>query len=239
MSNKNLTKYSQIKHSFDQKASTYDDFNIIQKIASKAVVHDIVDKPKNILELGSGSGQIYSQIPWNLEYYKAVDMSKVMCYKHPKADNIDVVCANFDSYKFLETIIDERYDCVVSSSALQWSQNLDNILKTIKNISPRFVIAMFTANTFKTIFDITGNISPILTKNSIKQKFEKYLKCEFETHDYKLKFKQKKDLFGFIKNSGVSAGVRLSYKQAKNLWQKYDKDYLEFEVIYIKAEPKL
>ncbi len=234
-----MTTYKQIQDNFDKKASVYDDFNIIQKIVSKAVVRDIKNKPKKILELGSGSGQIYKQITWDVEYYKAVDFSKDMCDKHPKYSNVSVQHTNFDDYKFLHSLKNQRYDCVVSASALQWSQNLDNILKTIYKISPSVVVAMFTSNTFKSIFSITKKTSPILDIQTIKTTFERYFICEFEIHNYKLKFPHKKGVFGFIKNSGVSANDSLTYKQAKELLLKYDKDYLEFEVIYIKGKPRL
>ncbi|RLA75639.1 MAG: methyltransferase [Epsilonproteobacteria bacterium] len=233
-----MTTSNQIQNSFDKKANIYENFNIIQKIVSKAVVRDIKNEPKKILELGCGSGQIYKQIHWEIKQYKAVDFSQIMCDQHPKDKNLQVVLANFDDTNFLKILKNERYDYVVSSSALQWSNNIDNLLKILQKISPNIAIAMFTSNTFKNIFDITKKISPILDKNSIKKRFDKYFLCEYETHNYKLKFENKKDIFRFIKNSGVSAGVKLNFIEAKNLWQNYDKDYLQFEVIYINTNTK-
>jgi malonyl-CoA O-methyltransferase len=234
-----LTTYRKIQQNFDKNASVYENFNIVQKIVSKAVVFDIKNKPTKILELGCGSGQIYKQLPWDINSYVAVDFSKDMCYKHPKDSCVKVVLANFDDTEFLQSLKLERYDYVISASALQWSKNLEKVLQTVRKISSNIVIAMFTSNTFKTIFDITKKTSPILDKQTTKKLFEKYFVCEFETHDYKLKFQHKKDIFGFIKNSGVSASDSLTYKEAKNLWQNYDKDYLQFEVIYIKGKPRL
>jgi len=53
-----------------------------------------------------------------------------------------------------------------------------------------------------------------------------------------LEIYSKKDLFKYIKNSGVSGDSDLSFKEAKNLYKNYNKTYLEFEVIFIKALPK-
>jgi len=44
-------------------------------------------------------------------------------------------------------------------------------------------------------------------------------------------------MFRYIKKSGVSGGEKqLSYKQIKHLMKAYPLDYLEFEVLFIKAD---
>ena len=57
---------------------------------------------------------------------------------------------------------------------------------------------------------------------------------------YKLEFENKKDLFDYIKKSGVSGGNdSLDFKDAKKLYKEYNLNYLEFEVIFVKTISKL
>lgn len=228
---------NKVQNEFSKYANRYNSHNIIQQIVSKALVREISSKPKRILELGSGSGQVFKNIDFDYDYYKAIDFSLTMCNIHPKKKNLDVVCLDFDSVNFYENIKNERYDLVLSSSALQWSQNLSKIITTLKDITNEINMVLFTSNTFKSVFDITKTKSPILDIETIKNAFNKSFKCKYEVISYKLKFNNKKDLFNYIKNSGVSGNSKpLSFKEAKNLYKNYNSNYLEFEVIFIKGK---
>jgi malonyl-CoA O-methyltransferase len=226
---------NKINKEFSKHAKEYNSYNIIQQIVSKALVRELDFEPKRILELGCGSGQVFKNIDFDFEYYKAIDFSSSMCEIHPKQENLEVLCLDFDSQEFIDSIKDNSYDIVLSSSALQWSQNLSLILKTLKDISKNIQMVLFTSNTFKTIFDITQTKSPILSSKSIKNSFNKYYDCHYEILNYKLEFENKKKLFDYIKNSGVSGGKKLSFSEAKKLYQNYTLDYLEFEVVFVKG----
>jgi len=227
-----------VKNEFSKYANQYNSYNIIQQIVAKSIIRDINFEPKRILELGCGSGQIIKNISWDFDYYKAIDFSQNMCNLHPTGKNIDVKCFDFDTNSFIENIKNDKYDVVISSSALQWSKDLSKIIKTLSSISPKIFAVLFTSNTFKTIQTITNNNSPILDENSIKEAFSKYCDCEFETIKYNLEFDNKKKLFDYIKKSGVSGGKVLEFKDAKKLYKEYNLNYLEFEVIFIKAFSK-
>jgi len=228
-----------VKKQFSQYANQYNNHNIIQQIVAKSIVRDIKNEPKKILELGCGSGQIYKHISWDVEYYKAIDFASEMCELHPKADNLVVECHDFDTESFHNSIKNETFDLVISSSALQWSNNLNKIIKRLSLVSNEINAALFTSNTFKRIQDITQTKSPILSQEEIKKSFDKYCDCECEVFNYNLEFDNKKDLFNYIKKSGVSGGAnKLSFKESKVLLKEYDLNYLEFEVIFIKAFSK-
>ncbi len=227
---------SKVQKEFSKHANEYNHYNIIQQIVSKALVRELPFKPKRILELGCGSGQIFKNIDFDFEYYKAIDFSQNMCDIHPKKENLDIVCLDFDSEEFYDNIKKDSYDMVLSSSALQWSQNLSKIVKSLQSISPNINMVLFTSQTFKTIFELTGKKSPILDIDSIKKAFDEYYSCEYEILNYKLEFDDKKKLFDYIKNSGVSGGSKLIYKEAKHLYKNYSLEYLEFEVVFIKGK---
>jgi len=228
-----------VKKQFSKYANQYNNHNIIQQIVAKSIVRDIKSQPKRILELGCGSGQIYKNITWDIDYYKAIDFSDSMCELHPKAPNVKVECHDFDNSSFHESIKDEKFDLVISASALQWSKDLGKIVKRLTTITSEINAVLFTSNTFKTIQNITNTKSPILSLTEIKEAFSLHCDCEFEVYNYNLEFDNKKELFDYIKKSGVSgANSKLSYRDSKLLLQKYDLNYLEFEVIFVKAFSK-
>lgn len=229
-----------VKNQFSKYAKEYQNHNIIQQIVAKSLVRELTSQPKRILELGCGSGQVFSHISWEIDFYKAIDFSASMCELHPKASNIEVKCFDFDTQEFINEIKNDSYDIVLSSSALQWSKDLSKIIKHISYITNEINAVLFTSNTFKTIQKITKIKSPILDESSIKKAFSKYFKCEFETIMYKLEFDDKKELFDYIKKSGVSGGnTSLDFKEAKKLYKEYNLNYLEFEVIFVKTISKL
>jgi len=225
-----------IQHQFSKYAKEYNKYNIIQQIVSKALVREIQGSPQKILELGCGSGQVFKNIDFDFLSYTALDFSQDMCDIHPKASNLEIKCINFDSDDFINYLEDKEYDMVLSSSALQWSVNLSEIIKTLYKVSDKVNMVLFTSNTFKTIFKLTNTHSPILDSCTIKNSFDKYYNCEYEILNYKIEFETKKELFDYIKNSGVGGGNnKLSYKDAKYLYKNYTLNYLEFEVIFIKG----
>ena len=229
-----------VENQFSKYAKDYKNHNIIQQIVAKSLIRELKFQPKRILELGCGSGQVYKHISWEIDFYKAIDFSSSMCELHPKGEKIQVKCFDFDTQEFLDEIKDNQYDIILSSSALQWSKDLAKIIKHLYFITNEINAVLFTSNTFKTIQNITKTKSPILDEESIKEAFSKYFKCEFETILYKLEFDNKKDLFDYIKKSGVSGGTAsLNFKDAKKLYKEYDLNYLEFEVIFVKTISKL
>jgi len=228
-----------VENQFSKYANEYNNHNIIQQIAAKSLIRELKSKPKRVLELGCGSGQVYSCIDWEIEYYKAIDFSASMCQLHPKAKNVEVKCFDFDSDEFFEDTKNDNFDLVLSSSALQWSKDLSKIIKHLSSITKEINAVLFTSNTFKTIQEITKTKSPILDEDSIKEAFLKFFNCEFETILYKLEFDNKKDLFDYIKKSGVSGEKSLSYSDSKKLYKEYPYNYLEFEVIFVKTISKL
>ena len=225
-----------VQEQFSKHANEYNSNNIIQQIVSKALVRDIVGKPQRILELGCGSGQVFKNINFDFEYYKAIDFSKEMCDIHPKHKKLELVCLNFDTEEFHKNLENEKYDLILSSSALQWSKDLSKILQSLSKVSDTINMVLFTSNTFKTIFELSNTISPILDLKEIKNNFDKFYTCEYEVLNYKLEFENKKDLFNYIKNSGVSGNQNtLSFEKAKHLYKNYNLGYLEFEVVFVKG----
>ena len=217
---------------FDQNAQSYQRYKIIQTRVANNLVRGITKKGRNILDLGAGSGEVYRAIDWEFDRFIAVDMSANMLRLHPD-DKVEKRLCDFDKDECFSSFSKEPIDLVISSSALQWSQDLDHTLANIAKISSNVAFALFTSNTFATIHQMLGITSPIYSKEQIIDTLRRHFMLHLETRAYKLFFVEKKELFDYIKKSGVSSGQkRASIKELRTLIREYPLNYLEFEVVF-------
>ena len=231
-----IISQTKIVREFSKRANSYNSYSIIQNEVAKKVAKMIDGSNLNVLDLGCGSGAIYKIIQDKIKLFVGVDLAENMCMLHPKDKNVTILNTSFDDKLLYKQFDSDSFDIIVSSSALQWSCNRDLLYKNILRLSNRFVFAIFTSKTFSHLHNFC-NLSPLLPSrqtlmNEAKRVFKDNI--EFEILRYRLDFDNTKDLFAYIKKSGVSGGVkRLSYKEAKSLYKNYDRDFLEFEVLII------
>jgi malonyl-CoA O-methyltransferase len=227
---------------FSRFAHEYNSHNIIQSRVAKKLVSMLEnDYYPFVLDLGSGSGAVYKEMlnkNIKIEKFVALDFSKEMLSLHPKANNIQTVCSDFNNNNFDE-YRNKEFSILISSSALQWSIDLPTVLNSISRLASKHYFAFFTSKTFSTLHNIAGVKSPIYSKESIVDSLHAYKIDVLEEVEYHLSFDSVLEMFRYIKRSGVSGGAGvLSYKEMKNIMKNYPFDYLEFEVVFIKAEAK-
>jgi len=222
---------------FCQNAQSYNRHNIIQDKVAKYLISKINYKPKNILDLGAGSGAIYKLIDWDIDRFIAVDFADDLLNLHPKHDSIEFITADFDDENLYKNI--GISDLAIASSSLQWSKNLPKTLSMIAKHTRYIAFAIFCDKTFKSIREITKLNTFLMPSKDILDQIDKYFEIEYEVIEYKLKFDDNLSKFRYIKNSGVSGGNKqLSYKQMKNLIKNYPLKYLEFEVLFVWGKVK-
>ncbi len=227
---------------FSRFANLYDRYNTIQSRVAKRLTSKIDIKDYNrILDIGCGSGLIYKNIIKSIKFneFVALDFSKKMLDIHPTSKNIKKIYFDFNNREDFNTLKNSSYDFIISSSALQWSRDLDMTLKEISRLSNLFYFSIFTSGTFRTLHQIAGIKSPIYDKEYIEEVVNRYYISSFELINYRLKFSNIYEMLRYIKRSGVSGGKRqLSYLQIKDIIRNYPLNYLEFEVLFIKAISK-
>ena len=164
-----------------------------------------------------------------------MDSAQGMCEKHPKSDLVSVVHRNFEEVDFQEEILcGAPFDLVISSSALQWAGNIEELIKFSSKLSKNIAFAIFTRNTFADIYRLSGLKTFLPNVNELVMITKKYFDIEYEVKKYRLDFEDNLSKFRYIKKSGVSGGERkLTITQTKKLIKNYPHDYLEFEVIFI------
>lgn len=214
---------------FSRHAHTYDAHTQVQKEVARYLLSPIQNRPQKVLDLGCGSGAIYQMISWHMDSFTAVDCSKQMLEKHPRGNNIHVVCEDFDVWE-----TSQRYDLIVSSSALQWSNNLPSIIERMAHSCTQGAFAVFTDKTFETLYRLSGRKSFLPEAKTLLSSFEEHFTCKHEVRNFTQHFPDTLSLFRHIKRSGVSGGEKvLSVAKMKKLIHEYPHSFLEFEVLFV------
>lgn len=225
-----------VKREFSKYAQHYGQYNIIQTKVIQKLLADLPQRPLSILDLGCGSGTLYQEINWPLQHYVGVDFAKGMLKLHPKAESVTCLLGDFNDPALFEQLRHEQFDRIFSASALQWAVDLERVFSSIKRLQTPVSLAIFTGNTFKTLFETAG-LPPLLRSAEEVIAFaQKSFDAEYEVVNYTLSFDSVREMFRYIKRSGVSGARRaLDYRQTKQLMRSYPLDYLEFEVVFIKS----
>lgn len=223
-----------ISSEFSKNALHYGSYNVIQKRVIERLFKKLDYEPKKILDLGCGSGAVCSKIDWEYDSFTGVDFALGMLDLHPKSEKIETIYGDFNDATLFGKSLEMSYEHIFSASALQWADDLERIFCEIKKLDARFSLAIFSSNTFKTL-NKTANLTPILrSAKEIEELQKKHLDAEMEVVQYKLEFETTRDMFRYIKKSGVSGSRRvLSYRETKKLMRDYPLNYLEFEVVFL------
>ncbi|HSR73448.1 MAG TPA: methyltransferase domain-containing protein [Sulfurovum sp.] len=225
---------------FSRFAHKYDTYNVIQAEVARSLVEQLPNtRYTTIIDIGCGSGEVYKNLgkmDRTFDHFIALDSSEEMLQIHPSGHKIEKICADFNKPETFDTFSLEEPSLVISSSALQWSMDLDFTLSEISKKSTNAYFTLFTSNTFKTLHQTAKITSPIYSQSVLRSTIERYYDAAFEVKEYRLYFESVREMFNYIKKSGVSGGEKqLSYKQTKHLMESYPLDYLEFEVLFVKG----
>ena len=223
-----------ISSEFSKYAEHYGSHNIIQnRVADKLTSH-LKGEPKNILDLGCGRGAICKNVSWKYDSFTAVDFAPGMIELHPASQTVKTINGNFNKQSLFKELQGNSYDYIVSASALQWADDLAFVFKNIKKLDAPVALAIFTSNTFRTLNETASLDSILRSADEVNALQKKYFEAEFEVVNYRLEFESTREMFKYIKQSGVSGSRKvLDYKQTKKLMREYPLNYLEFEVAFI------
>ncbi|ADN10176.1 methyltransferase domain-containing protein [Sulfurimonas autotrophica] len=223
-----------VSSEFSKYAMHYGSYNVIQQKVADKLLSFVASKPKNILDLGCGNGAMAKKISWKYNKLMAVDFAPGMLELHPKSENIECIYGNFNDANLFELLKEYNFDYILSASALQWADDMEKIFEQLQTLHIPVALAVFTANTFETLYKTAGLEPLLINTDKLNALQKKYFNANFEVVHYKLEFDNVRDMFRYIKKSGVSASRNvLSYKEMKKLMQEYPLNYLEFEVAFI------
>lgn len=223
-----------VHEEFSRYASQYGRHNVIQAKVAQKLIADTLDLPRKILDLGCGNGALFSGIDWDIENFIGVDFSETMLAHHPVTSKTELILGDFNDPELFTKLSSMTIDRLYSSSALQWADDLEAVFKSIQTLNTPVSLAVFTAGTFKTLYETAG-LSPILkSPDEIIEIANRHFNAQFEIVRYVLEFDTVREMFRYIKRSGVSGGRRvLDFSQTKRLMEGYPLKLLEFEVVFI------
>lgn len=219
---------------FSKYASSYGKYNVIQTRVAEKLIDDTPGYPGRILDLGCGNGTLFSRIPWELESFTGVDFSESMLSHHPHPPAVKLVLGDFNDQSLFGRLGGLSLERIYSASALQWAHDLEEVFRSIRTLDAPVSLAIFTSGTFKTLYE-TARLDPILkSSDEVMEIAGRYFDAEYEIVRYALEFDSVREMFRYIKRSGVSGGRRvLDVARTKALMRDYPIDYLEFEVLFI------
>lgn len=229
-----------VQSEFSKYADQYGNYNIIQEKVVRKLLNDLQEQPRRILDLGCGKGALFSAIDWDVEHFVGVDFAPGMLELHPKeGDNVEVlecVYGDFNDVTLFEQLSYNDFDRIFSASALQWADDLENVFRNIAYLKKPVSLAIFSGSTFKTLFETAG-VKPLLrSSDEVEELAKRYFNAKIKIVQYQLAFDSVREMFRYIKRSGVSGNRNLlGYKEMKTLMNSYPLDYLEFEVVFIQT----
>ena len=223
-----------IRRSFSLNAYAYNDVNVIQKRVIEHLVSLLKDRPKRLLDIGCGRGGVIESLPYRPELFVGVDFAEGMLKLHPKGEHIALLQRDFNDPQTFEELKAFRFDRIVSASALQWANDLDATLAQIASLQTPVTLAIFTSGTFRTLYE-TAKLTPILRDEATTRRLlAKHFDGPLETLRFTLRFASVRDMFRYMKRSGVGAGRNvLSVKAMRALMRHYPLDHLEYEVVVL------
>jgi len=225
-----------VREEFSRYASVYGESNIIQTKVAQKLLDETPDHPKRVLDLGCGNGTLFSRMDWECERFIGIDFSQSMLDHHPVSENTELLLGDFNDPKLFKTLENEKFDHIYSASALQWANDLGRVLESLSCFDTPMSLAIFTAGTFKTLYEC-AKLPPLLkSADEVISLTNTHLKADYEIFHYTLEFDSVREMFRYIKRSGVSGGRRvLTISQMKQLMEHYPLTFLEFEVLFITA----
>ncbi len=225
---------------FRRFAEGYSRYSLIQERVAAALAKRVGTGFDHIVDLGCGSGafyKAYKAFGGGFTNYYAVDQASEMLRLHPDAKGVKKIVGDFDDEALYEKLSGLESDIVVSSSALQWSRDLNLALERIASLGKPVAISVFTSGTFASLHDTAGVNSPIRSKEETIEAIRNSLNADITILEYNLYFRDILSMLRYIKGSGVSGGKRMmEYRQIKTILERYSLPYLEFEVVVALSE---
>lgn len=218
---------------FNNKFETYDDNALVQKIVSKELIEFILQNSSDNsyflgLEIGCGTGIFTSYIKNSLKIQKLIlnDL--------------------FDTKKYLENISYSEFllgnienieiptvEIILSSSVLQWIDDLENLILKISQKTNKFSFSIY----------VTGNLSEIKEHFNISLPYKSAIEIEnilklyfkvvkFYTKSYSYKFDTPLKALKHLKNTGVTGFAEVSFSKLRT----FTENNLTYKVAYFYCE---
>lgn len=210
---------------FSKAASSYEDNAFLQEnIIKELLTLSDYSNISSILDLGCGTGLVYKNLNKKVNFI-ALDASSEMCSLHPNVNEIiNESFDNFNSYK------DKNFELIIAASSLHWSENISSLLKNLLSLNKKYLFAIFLDDSFHEIREVTGKPPQLPPESVILENIDS---LNYYIKEYPLTFENKKDLFDYLKNTGVGGKTNLTYKETIHLLRNFKGLTITAKVMFI------
>lgn len=245
-----------IRKAFNTKASSYDDYSIVQKEVGRRMIERLELlklEPLNILDLGSGTGYLAGllQKKFQSSNVTCLDLAENMLLECKKKNpNLNLVISDIERMPFKSA----SFDLIISSFTLHWCEEIEKIFFDIRKLLKNNGVFMFTTvgpNTLSELSDAYKYIDIEQHVNSFTDMHlygDSLLKCGFEdpvmdSEEIVIEYENFTEVLNSLKKTGANTviGQKPSYltkKAYRDLSDMYPKNNdnerypVTYEMIY-------
>lgn len=218
------------KMNFDKQFKNYDQNAVTQKKVAKKLL-TFIDKSKKydtILELGCGTGIFTKTLCENLNFTH-LDLNDIF--------NTQDFFSNISYRDFfvenMETLTIKNYSLIVSSSAFQWVENLENLIYKISKNTSHLVFSIYSKGNLVEIFNHFGVSLDYKSTKEIYQILKKYYTfVEFQEDEFTLEFSTPLKALKHLKETGVTGFSSSNYSLTKS----FKSTVLTYKVSYFSCK---
>lgn len=196
-----------IKRAFGSSSDTYDSSCDIQRIVADNLINHIkVDNTEKILEIGTGTGiftnLIKEKFPDSSVFCLDIAHSLLKKAQKKMPDNF-YICGDGENLPVLG-----GFDIVVSSSSLQWFQNLSESLPKLAETANKFAFSVFVEGTFAEMSVINsmtgfGSVYPLPQYEKIIKSLS-HFEIQYEVKDYVIYYDSVQEFLKKQKGTGAT-----------------------------------
>ncbi len=156
---------SEIKNAFSKAAHTYDRYAEFQYFTAQKLVRVIQEAPKNILDIGCGTGILSHLLKQKFPNacFTLFDISDDMlniASDKLGTQNTQYICGSADDINLIDTIIKtNKIDMIVSNLCLQWLKNPIDLIKTYQAYAPTYM-SILLENSFYQWYESVRTLCP-------------------------------------------------------------------------------
>jgi len=228
---------------FSLACKSYEEAAFVQKQCAKILVDMLVAQkidPATILDLGTGTGQMPALLlkHYPVSAYTLNDISPAM---------IKVAEEKFKTFsKFTFHVGDmeicrlANHDLIVSNFAMQWADNLQEVIAKYASKCKTMAFSCLLKGTFCQWSSILQNygISTIIDKYPDEENIIELVKtlgsAKFACQDFQLKFANVKEFILYLKKLGATSNYRqIPTAIIKDIIKKYDQEFVVTYKIFI------
>ncbi|MGL5279696.1 MAG: methyltransferase domain-containing protein [Cetobacterium sp.] len=215
---------------FNKQFKNYDHNAVTQKKVAKKLL-TFIDKSKKydtILELGCGTG-IFTKTLLETLNFNYLDLNDIF--------NTQDFFSNISYRDFfienMETLTLKKYSLIVSSSAFQWVENLENLIYKISKNTSQLVFSIYSKGNLIEIFNHFGVSLDYKSTEEIYQILKKYYTfVEFQEEKFTLEFPTPLKALKHLKETGVTGFSSSSYSLTKS----FKSTILTYKVSYFSCK---